>query len=77
LETREAFKVSMDNMQWFTENYEMLKKDFKDKWVAVSGHRVVESAKDLPTLARAIAKCEGSEAFVVEFVRAEPVAMFF
>jgi hypothetical protein len=77
METKEVFKLSMDNMEWFAENYEKLKKEFNGKWVAVSDARVVESAEDLPTLAKAIAKHEKRESIVVEYMRAEPIAMFF
>lgn len=77
METREVFKLSMANMEWLTENYERLKREFDGKWVAVSDARVVESAEDLPTLAKAIAKHKKRESIVVEYIRAEPIAVFF
>jgi hypothetical protein len=77
METKQAFKLSMGNMEWLTENYERLKKEFNGKWVAVSDAHIVEAAEDLPTLTKAIAKHEKRESIVVEYIRAEPIAMFF
>jgi hypothetical protein len=77
MERREAFKASMENMQWLDENYDRLKQKFDGKWIAVTDGQVVEAAEDLRKLAEAIKKHEKRESIVIEHIRAEPIAMFF
>jgi len=41
-----------DNVRWIRENYEELKKFFKDEWVAVLDEKVIDHDRDLSRLVR-------------------------
>mgnify|MGYP000144318968 CR=1 FL=1 len=41
-----------DNVRWIRENYEELKKFFKDEWVAVLDKKVIDHDRDLSRLVR-------------------------
>jgi hypothetical protein len=77
MERRDAFKASMENMEWLTENYDSLKHKFDGKWIAIADGQVIKTAEDLRELAEAIKSHEKRESIVIEHIRAEPIAMFF
>ena len=77
MERRECFKLSLENMEWLDQNYERLKKEYDGKWIAVLNGKVVEASPDLNTLKSSIQKYDHPECIVVEYMHAEPIAMFF
>lgn len=65
-------------MEWFNENYEKLKTEFADKWVAVNGHKVLEVKDDLHELMAVVkAKYKNSECLLIERIARQAVAMYY
>jgi hypothetical protein len=72
----ELFKSSMENLQWFKENYETLRKDYDNQWVVIQNKKIVAKASTYDTIARALKK-EDKKSAIIEFIDSNQLAMFF
>jgi hypothetical protein len=69
-------KVSRENAEFLKDNYETLKKEYRDKWIVVSDKRIVYSASMFDEIMKAV-KNYDPRTVVVEFMHSKPIAMFF
>jgi nicotinamide riboside kinase len=57
------------NIQWFQNNYNDLKKEFKGQYVAINNQEVIDHDKDYNKLLERIKeKFGGASEFVIEFI---------
>lgn len=76
VERKELFEFSRRNAEWLKENYNDLKRDYNNSWVVIQNRKVVKSASTFDEILRAIKKRDSNK-ILVEYIQAEPVAMFF
>ena len=76
MERKELFEFSRRNAEWLKENYNDLKRDYNNSWVVIQNRKVVKSASTFDEILKAIKKRDSNK-ILVEYIQAEPVAMFF
>ena len=76
MERKELFKFSRQNAKWLQENYNNLKRDYNNSWVVIQNKKVIKSASSFNEIMKTIKKTDSSK-ILVEYIQAEPVAMFF
>lgn len=76
LESAEKFRVSRENIEWFSENYNHLKKKFAERWIILQDKKVVESAIKYDEIMK-MAKKYDTNRIMIEYMQTEPIAMFF
>jgi hypothetical protein len=72
----DLFKSSSENLEWFKNNYDYLKKKYDKRWVIIAQKKVVESSSSFDEVLSAAKKYDPS-GIIVEFIESEPIAMFF
>ncbi|MCJ7632490.1 DUF5678 domain-containing protein, partial [Candidatus Bathyarchaeota archaeon] len=65
-----------ENIEWFSGNYDELKKKFSEHWVILQDKNVVESATKYDEIMK-IAKKYDSNKIMIEYIQSKPIAMFF
>lgn len=75
MEKSAVLQASMQNLEWFRDNYEQLKKDYDKQWVVIEGQGVVSCSSTYDEIMKAGA--ENKKAALVEFIDSEQIAMFF
>lgn len=75
MEKSAVLQASMQNLEWFRDNYEQLKKDYDKQWVVIEGQGVVSCSSTYDEIMKAGAK--NKKAALVEFIDSEQIAMFF
>jgi hypothetical protein len=76
MERKELFKFSRQNAKWLQENYDNLKRDYNNSWVVIQNKKVIKSASSFNEIMKTIKKTDSSK-ILVEYIQAEPIAMFF
>jgi len=76
MERKELFKFSRQNAKWLQENYDNLKRDYNNSWVVIQNKKVIKSASSFNEIIKSIRKTDSSK-ILVEYIQAEPIAMFF
>jgi len=76
MEKAQLFKISIQNMQWFKENYEDILRKYDNKWILIHNKSVVQSASTFDKIVN-VAKKYDVNTVIVEYVQSKPVAMFF
>lgn len=72
--TRES-KVAAPNqdMDWIVRNYNKLRTEYPDKWIAVKDKKIVDSDTDLEPLLQRLKEKHGTAiGFATEFIGAKP-----
>jgi len=66
-----------ENARWIRENYEKLKRSFRDEWVAVYGRRVVDYDKDLARLVERLRRSYGKDygKIAIEFIASKEIEL--
>jgi hypothetical protein len=72
----ELFKSSVENLEWFKQNYDNIKKGCDNKWVIINNKKVVATANTYENIARALKK-EDKKSAIIEFIDSNQLAMFF
>lgn len=72
----ELFKSSMENLEWFKQNYENIRKDCDNQWVVIQNKKVVAKGSTYENIAR-ILKKEDKKSAIIEFIDSNQLAMFF
>jgi hypothetical protein len=72
----ELFKSSMENLEWFKQNYKNIKKDCDNQWVVIQNKKIVAKASTYENITR-ILKKEDKKSAMVEFIDSNQLAMFF
>jgi hypothetical protein len=75
-DVRQLFKASCDNLEWFGENYDRLKKEYNGKWVVVQDKRVVASSESYETVLDSLMGCDRRIA-LIEYMQMEQVYLMF
>ena len=73
---REMFRVSNENLHWFSKNYTAIKKKYDKHWIIVKDKKIVGQGKSFEEINHIARKYKPSD-ILVEFVQTEQVAMFF
>lgn len=76
MERKDLFKFSRQNAEWLQENYDNLKRDYNNSWVVIENRKVIKSASSFDEILIAIKESDSNK-ILVEYIQAEPVAMFF
>lgn len=76
MERAEIFKSSRENIEWFRENYDVLRKRYDERWIVVEDKRVVKSASTFDEVLPLVRKRDPNKV-IVEYMQTNPVAMFF
>ena len=76
MEKEQLFRISRENGQWLSENYEDLKKTYDKCWIVIQDRKVVKSASTFDEIMEVVRKHDSNK-IRVEYVQSEEVAMFF
>jgi hypothetical protein len=76
MEKEQLFRISRDNDQWLSENYEDLKKTYDKCWIVIKDRKVVHSASTFDEIMKVVKKYDPNK-IKVEYIQSEEVAMFF
>jgi len=76
MEKAELFKISRENAEWFSKNYESLKKKYDNQWIVIHNKKVVESTSTFNEIMN-VAKRYDPNSIIVEYMQRKTVAMFF
>ncbi len=76
MEKAELFKNSKENIEWFKENYENLKKKYDERWIVIENKTVVKSASTFDEIL-AVVRNRDPNKVIVEYMQSNPIAMFF
>jgi hypothetical protein len=72
----ELFRNVRANLEWFGENYEVLRKKYDGCWIVVEGKKVVKSVSTFDEVLSFVGKHDSSKA-IVEYMQSDPIAAFF
>lgn len=75
MEKAEILKASMDNLEWFKDNYESLKKEYDNQWIIVQKRTVVAKGNTYEQIKKCLQKVDTKSA-LIEFVDSNNLAMF-
>ena len=76
LEKAQILKDSQENLEWFKDNYESLKKEYDNQWIIVQKREVVAKGSTFEQIKQCFQKMDRKSA-LVEFVDSNNFAMFF
>lgn len=76
MEKEELFKILRENIKWFKENYEDLKRKYDNRWIMIHNKKVAKSASTFNEIVK-IAKKYDPNTIIVEYIQSKQVAMFF
>jgi len=76
MEKEQLFRISRENDEWLSENYEYLKKTYDKCWIVIQDRKVVQSASTFDEIMKVVRKYDPNKVRV-EYVQSEEVAMFF
>lgn len=76
MEKSQMFETFRANMKWLEENYDMLKKEFSERWVIIYNKKIVQTASTFEELMEVLRKYDVNQV-LVEYIRSERIAMFF
>lgn len=76
LEKAQILKASQENLEWFKDNYESLKKEYDNQWIIVQKREVVAKGSTFEQIKKCLQKTDRKSA-LVEFVDSNNLAMFF
>lgn len=76
MEKEQLFRISRENNQWLSENYDDLKKRYDKCWIVIQDRKVVKSASTFDEIMTAVRKHDPNM-ILVEYIQSEEVAMFF
>lgn len=76
MEKAELFKNSKENIEWFKENYEDLKKKYDGRWIVIDNKTVVKSAGTFDEILALVRKHNPNKV-IVEYMQSKQIAMFF
>jgi hypothetical protein len=78
IEKDEVFKLSRENLEWFKENYDALKREYDQKWIVIQNGKVVRSSSVFDDIVKALRNGEyDPKSAIVEYMQSEQIAMFF
>ena len=77
LEKAVLLKNSRENLEWFRDNYDDLKKDFDKQWVIVQNKAVIGNCSTYDEVLRKVKGDHSKKTTMVEFIDSEQIAMFF
>ena len=72
----ELFRNVRANLEWFGENYEVLRKKYDGCWIVVEGKKVVKSASTFDEVLSFVGKRDPNKV-IVEYVQSDPIATIF
>lgn len=75
-EKEELFRISREELEWFTMNYEKLKKEYDNQWVIIKEKKIVGNGRTYEDIAN-ILKDQDKKTVMVEFIDSRQMAMFF
>lgn len=75
-ERNELLRLSKENLEWFKENYNNLKRKYDNQWVAIQKKEVVACGSTYDQIVGALKK-EDKKSAVIEFIDSQQLAMFF
>jgi hypothetical protein len=77
LEKAELLKNLRENLEWFRDNFDYLKRDFDKQWVIVQNKAVIGNYSTYDEVLRKVKGDHSKKTAMIEFVDSEHIAMFF
>lgn len=68
----QSVPTAAEALEWFSTNLDGLRAQYRGKWLAIVGRKVIASASDLPSLLSKTAQLEGMTPFVTQ-IPEEPI----
>jgi len=75
-EQNELLKLSRENLEWYKENYNKIRKKHDNKWVVIQRKEIVATGSTYDQIAKCITK-EDRKSAIIEFIDSNQLAMFF
>jgi hypothetical protein len=72
----QLFRASCDNLRWFEENYDRLKRKYDGKWVLIQDRKVVASSRSFKNVITSLKECDRRDA-IVEYIQSEQIELIF
>jgi hypothetical protein len=72
----QMLRMAYDNLKWFRDNYDRLKKQYDDKWVAVKDKKVIASGNSFENVVTSLKESDRRHA-IVEYMQSEHTDMMF
>jgi len=78
MEKAELFKISRQNTEWFSKNYESLKEKYDNRWIMIHNKKVVKSTSTFDDIMKVLhAQKYDPSTVIVEYLQSKQIAMFF
>jgi len=77
MEKGELLRLSRENLEWFRDNYNSLKKDYDKQWVVVQNKGIVANCSSYDEIVRTLREEPSKKSALVEFIDSEQIAVFF
>lgn len=76
IEKAELVRHSQENLEWFKDNYKVLRKDCNNQWIAIQNKKVIAKGARYEEILSALKEKDRKSA-IVEFIDSKQLAMFF
>lgn len=76
MEKGTLLQSSIDNLEWFKENYESLRKEYDNQWIIVHKKGVIARGSTFKQIKKCFQKVDAKSA-LVEFIDSNDIAVFF
>ena len=76
MKNEEKFRIAKENIEWFSENYDNLKKKFAEQWIILQDKNVIESATKYDEIMNTSKKYDSNK-IMIEYIQSKPIAMFY
>lgn len=73
----ELFKLSRENLEWFKENYNKLKRKYDNQWIVIQKKEVVATSSTYDDIIKFLKEKSDKKSAIVEFMDSKQMAMFF
>lgn len=78
MEKAELFRISRRNAEWFSRNYERLRKKYDNHWIIIHNKEVVGSASNFDDIMKILREHKyDPNTVIIEYLQSKKIAMFF
>lgn len=77
MEKGEVLRLSRENLEWYRDNYDALKKEYDKQWVVIQNKGIVANSSTYDEIIRTLRDEHVKKTALIEFIDSEQIAMFF
>ena len=78
MEKAKLFRISRENAEWFSQNYENLKRKYDNRWIIIHNKKIAESASTFNDIMELMRDHKyDPNSILVEYMQRKTIAMFF